>query len=67
MKDFEKIKNGLAHHLTNEIDYTDGDLSDIGNEIGYFIGKYLSKDFGMSMEDFIHGFKHGVSVINGTH
>lgn len=41
------------------------DLSDIGNEIGIVIGKYTDdKD---SIEDFIKGVKHGVSLTDGIH
>lgn len=43
----------------------EGDISDIGNEIGIVIGKYLDKD--NTIEDFIHGVRHGVSLTNGTH
>ena len=42
-----------------------GDLSDIGNEIGMIIGTYIDKD--NTIEDFIHGVRHGVSLADGTH
>jgi hypothetical protein len=41
------------------------DLSDIGNEIGIVIGKYT--DDKNTIEDFIHGIRHGVSLVDGTH
>jgi len=46
-----------------------GDFSDFGNEMGYIIGTILqnpsiNQD---QIDDFIIGFKHGVSLTNGTH
>jgi hypothetical protein len=48
-------------------DYDIGDLSDIGNTIGIIIGKFICEDMGFEEDSFIHGFKHGVSLSNGTH
>lgn len=47
--------------------YSVGDLSDLGNDIGKIVGKYLSDDLGWDEDDFISGIKHGISVTNGTH
>lgn len=47
-----------------------GDFSDLGNEIGFIIGKIFSDGNMLSQEEidnFIIGFKHGVSLTNGTH
>jgi len=57
-KKFNKIRNELITQLQN-IDY-DGDMTDIGNEIGIVIGRYKHKYF-------CNGLKHGVSLSNGTH
>jgi hypothetical protein len=44
------------------------DLSDLGNEIGMAIGKYVNETkLGFEIESFIAGVKHGVSLIDGTH
>lgn len=44
------------------------DLSDIGNEIGLAIGKYIEKDkLGYEIESLIAGIKHGVNLVDGTH
>lgn len=44
------------------------DLSDFGNEIGFLIGKHISKKkMGYSLDDFIAGIKHGVSLVDGSH
>lgn len=44
----------------------DGDFSDLGNEIGIVVGSLL-KMGDDEINDFITGFKHGVSLTNGTH
>jgi len=63
MTEFEKISNTLVISLAN-ISYKNGDISDIGNEIGIAIGEYLSTD--EELNDFISGLKHGVTLKNGT-
>ena len=44
-----------------------GDISDIGNEIGYAVGYTLENMTQEQIDAFITGFKHGVSLTNGTH
>ena len=63
MENFNKIKEEITWQL-NTIDYV-GDLSDLGNEIGIIIAKYLTVD--NTVNDFIVGLKHGVSLVDGTH
>jgi hypothetical protein len=63
MKRFNVAKFEIEERLA-QIDYT-GDLSDLGNEIGIVIGKYLDKD--NTVEDFIRGLRHGISLADGTH
>lgn len=66
MNKFEQIKLDLIDNLS-KVKYK-GDLSDIGNEIGIIIGKYLSDDeLGYDLDDFISGLEHGISLIDGTH
>lgn len=66
MKDLKEINNDIIKRLS-EVTYN-GDLSDIGNEIGLSIGKFISdKELGFDLEDFITGLKHGISIIDGTH
>lgn len=51
------------------------DLSDIGNELGIILGKYivLYKDSDINkigaweLDCFIGGIEHGVSLVDGTH
>ena len=51
--------NDIKHELETHISY---DMGDIGNLIGIALAKYLE-----DKSDFIDGFKHGVSIIDGTH
>ena len=57
------MKENIKNHL-DKVNYK-GDLSDIGNEIGIAIGNHLDKD--NTVEDFIRGLRHGVSLVDGTH
>jgi hypothetical protein len=63
MEDFNKIKEDIKAQL-DKANYA-GDMSDIGNEIGIAIGNQFDKDY--TIEDFIHGVRHGVSLTDGTH
>ena len=47
--------------------YLEGDLSDLGNEIGIIVGKYICDDLGFDKDDFISGIRHGISLSDGTH
>ena len=50
-----------------EINYANGDISDVGNEIGYALGKVLSDLKEDEIKDLIIGLRHGISLTNGTH
>jgi hypothetical protein len=62
--DFKEIIEGLIQSLES-IQYSNGDISDVGNEIGIAIGEHLSTE--QDLNDFISGLKHGISLKNGTH
>lgn len=62
--DFKKIIEKILKNFS-EIKYYNGDISDIGNEIGVAMGEYLSDK--ENFNDFISGLKHGISLKNGTH
>ena len=62
METIEEIKQDIISQL---YDSHMCDLSDVGNEIGIVIGKYT--DDNNTIEDFISGLRHGVSLSNGTH
>lgn len=64
MGEFEKILNKLTTSL-QKVNYANGDISDVGNEVGFAIGEHLSTD--EELKDFIAGLKHGISLKNGTH
>ncbi len=66
MKDkniFNDAKEALINKL-KDIKY-EGDLSDIGNEIGICIYDFFSET--NKKEDFINGINHGFSLKDGTH
>jgi hypothetical protein len=62
---FKEINSNISNHL-QLIQYI-GDLSDIGNEIGISIGNSLVNMNKDEIDLFITGFRHGVSLTNGTH
>jgi hypothetical protein len=41
------------------------DISDVGNEIGISIGKYIKNE--EDKRDFVEGIYHGISLIDGTY
>ena len=43
------------------------DMTDIGNEVGYIVGKVIQDMSEDDIENFLTGFRHGVSLTNGTH
>jgi hypothetical protein len=64
MDNFAYVIYRIKTQLEN-INYPYVDVSDIGNEIGIALGKYLSSE--EELKDFIAGLKHGISLTNGTH
>ena len=63
---FKETLISLGNDLT-KVNYNNGDISDIGNEVGFKLGSILKNLKEDEINDFIHGFKHGVSLTNGTH
>jgi hypothetical protein len=63
MENFDKIRGKIWSSMEKVKTY--GDLSDIGNEIGIIIGEYLDEK--NTVEDFISGLRHGISLVDGTH
>jgi hypothetical protein len=63
---FKETLITLGQNLST-VNYDNGDISDIGNEIGYKLGAILKNLKEDEINDFIHGFIHGVSLTNGTH
>ena len=67
INEFKKVSLEISERLSN-LPYDNGDVSDIGNEIGIILGKYLSNySLGWEKDDFISGLNHGISIANGTH
>ncbi len=63
---FKQTITNITDHLKN-LRYDKGDISDIGNEVGYSIGTSIENMTGEEIESFISGFRHGVSLTNGKH
>lgn len=64
MTEFTHILIQIKKHL-EKVPYDDGDLSDVGNEIGIVLGRYIDKE--QDLKDFIQGIRHGISLTNGEH
>ena len=43
------------------------DISDVGNEVGFAIGKMIPNMNQDEIESLIFGIRHGISLTNGTH
>ena len=70
MNDFEEMKSDIIRKLQG-ITYKGGDFGDLGNEVGFVLGKYTMNETAFedstTTQAFIDGFKHGVSLTDGTH
>jgi hypothetical protein len=64
MDNFIHILNRIKTQL-EKVNYDNGDISDVGNEIGIVLGEFITTE--EELNDFIHGLKHGISLKNGTH
>lgn len=64
MTEFTHILTQIKKRL-EKVPYDDGDLSDVGNEIGIVLGRYIDKE--QDLKDFIQGIRHGISLTNGEH
>lgn len=64
--DFKETIKHISKQL-NKVHYDNGDISDIGNEIGFSLGSKIENMSEEQIEDFITGFRHGVSLTNNTH
>lgn len=63
MENFKEILKDLSVSL-DKVTYEYGDYSDIGNEVGFVLGKTITKD---ELDDFLAGLRHGISLSDGTH
>jgi hypothetical protein len=64
MDNFQHILKQIKEHM-EKVHYKNGDLSDIGNEIGIILGNYVESE--QDLKDLIQGIRHGISLTNGTH
>jgi len=56
----------LLKKRTNDLKY-EGDISDFGNEVGIIVGEIFENMSETEISDFLNGFRHGVSLTNGSH
>ena len=63
---FDSVVESVISELRSRVKY-EGDISDLGNEIGFAVGKVLPMIAEGELDDFISGIKHGISLTNGTH
>lgn len=64
--DFQETLKSISQMLMI-VKYNNGDISDIGNEIGIAIGKSIENIKDHEISEFIFGIKHGISLTNNTH
>jgi hypothetical protein len=64
MGNFQHILKQISESLS-KVSYENGDLSDVGNEVGIAIGNYVITE--QDFKDFVHGLRHGISLTNGEH
>ena len=64
MDNFTHILNRIKTQLEN-VNYDNGDVSDIGNEIGIVLGNYVESE--QDFKDLVQGIRHGISLTNGSH
>lgn len=64
-QNYKKIAKDLIASLVETLDkptYCSADISDIGNEVGIIVGKYIDENImGYEYSSFIHGIEHGLS------
>jgi hypothetical protein len=63
---FQSILWKVSEQLQN-VQYDNGDISDLGNEIGISVGKGVENMTENEISIFISGIRHGISLTNGTH
>jgi len=59
--DFKKITEKISDHLKN-VSYSDGEVSDLGNEVGLALGKSMPRISDQEIEDFARGVRHGIDL-----
>jgi hypothetical protein len=64
MNNFQHILKQISESLS-KVSYDNGDLSDVGNEVGIAIGNYITTE--QEFKDFVSGLRHGISLTNGEH
>jgi len=70
----DQLKDSVIESITTHLNSSSiVDLGDIGNAIGIAVGDEVCKDgidlnlWSFQKDDFLHGFEHGYSLMDGTH
>jgi len=61
--DFQELVKFVSSKLNN-IKYVNGDISDLGNEVGMAVTEYTKNITETDINDFISGFIHGINLKN---
>ena len=64
MDNFQHLLKQISESLS-KVQYENGDMSDVGNEIGIVLGNYITNE--QEFKDFVTGLRHGISLTNGEH
>ena len=64
MDNFQHLLKQISESLS-KVPYENGDMSDVGNEIGIVLGNYITNE--QEFKDFVTGLRHGISLTNGEH
>ena len=64
--DFQAALKTISSKL-KIVTYNNGDISDLGNEVGIATGLALKNMSEDEISQFISGLKHGISLTNGSH
>jgi len=59
MNNFKQVCKEISDRLS-DLPYENGDVSDIGYEIGNIVSKYLNDDFGWEEKSFLFGLDCGI-------
>lgn len=57
----------LNKEIKKDLSYDLCDISDLGNEIGFALGKLIPNMTEDETQLFISGIRHGISLTNGSH
>jgi len=63
---YQDISQTISKRLS-EINYENGDISDLGNELGIALGSHFENLSEIEISMLVSGLRHGISLTNETH